>query len=442
MLGDPPSATGQTSSTLTIPIVVGDRRVGTLLITRTLDDFSALSHEAFLSRLIATLGVFAVGILLSLYLVVVPQPAAPGAHGRRPQGGRGRPLGAGASSTAATRSPASRAPSTRWWSGCARTAGSRSGCTSRSAPPPSGRLASAVAHEIRNPLNFINLSIDHVRQRMAPEESARRDDFDRILADDEGRDQPAQPAGRRLPLLRQADAARPAPLRRGRGRCARSPRSWTTRPRTRASRSTVDAEPDLPRVVVDPELLKTCFLNLMINAVDAMPEGGLLSVSIRRGDERRPARALHRGHGHGQGHERRRRSAPPSSPTSRPRTPGSASASPSPTRSWPTTAAAIALESAPGRGTTARITLPLEPHAPRKRTASPAEVVRRMKPRILVVDDEPHQRDILQMILEAEGYERHGGGQRPPGPARRRATAPSTWCSPTSRCPTRAASSC
>jgi signal transduction histidine kinase len=43
----------------------------------------------------------------------------------------------------------------------------------------------------------------------------------------------------------------------------------------------VEATADLPRVTADPELLKTCFLNLMINAVDAMPEGGLLTVAIR-----------------------------------------------------------------------------------------------------------------------------------------------------------------
>jgi signal transduction histidine kinase len=36
--------------------------------------------------------------------------------------------------------------------------------------------------------------------------------------------------------------------------------------------------PDIPETVADPELLKTCFLNLMINAVDAMPKGGVLSV--------------------------------------------------------------------------------------------------------------------------------------------------------------------
>jgi len=43
----------------------------------------------------------------------------------------------------------------------------------------------------------------------------------------------------------------------------------------------IDTEKDLPRLVADAELLKTCFLNLMINAVDAMPGGGLLSVSVR-----------------------------------------------------------------------------------------------------------------------------------------------------------------
>ena len=33
----------------------------------------------------------------------------------------------------------------------------------------------------------------------------------------------------------------------------------------------------------DPELLKTCFLNLMINAADAMPAGGTLTVSLAKG---------------------------------------------------------------------------------------------------------------------------------------------------------------
>jgi signal transduction histidine kinase len=44
----------------------------------------------------------------------------------------------------------------------------------------------------------------------------------------------------------------------------------------------VETEDDLPKIVADPELLKTCFLNLMINGVDAMPAGGLLSVWVGR----------------------------------------------------------------------------------------------------------------------------------------------------------------
>src|SRR5262245_41671852 len=56
------------TSTLTLPIVVGDRRVGYLLITRHLDDFQALAQEALVRRVAATLAVFALGMLLSLYL--------------------------------------------------------------------------------------------------------------------------------------------------------------------------------------------------------------------------------------------------------------------------------------------------------------------------------------------------------------------------------------
>ena len=37
-----------------------------------------------------------------------------------------------------------------------------------------GRLASGIAHEIRNPLNLINLSIDHLRASFAPKEESSR----------------------------------------------------------------------------------------------------------------------------------------------------------------------------------------------------------------------------------------------------------------------------
>ncbi|BDG07536.1 ATP-binding protein [Anaeromyxobacter paludicola] len=46
-------------------------------------------------------------------------------------------------------------------------------------------------------------------------------------------------------------------------------------------RLTLDLAPDLPRVQCDAEQLKQVFLNLALNAVQAMPEGGALAVSTR-----------------------------------------------------------------------------------------------------------------------------------------------------------------
>src|SRR3712207_1929393 len=45
-----------------------------------------------------------------------------------------------------------------------------------------GRLASAIAHEIRNPLNYINLTLDHLRSSLAPADPQKRALVDRLTA--------------------------------------------------------------------------------------------------------------------------------------------------------------------------------------------------------------------------------------------------------------------
>src|SRR5207244_1562330 len=45
-----------------------------------------------------------------------------------------------------------------------------------------GRLGSAIAHEIRNPLNYINLTLDHLRNKFKPEDETKRATFEKLTA--------------------------------------------------------------------------------------------------------------------------------------------------------------------------------------------------------------------------------------------------------------------
>jgi signal transduction histidine kinase len=148
-----------------------------------------------------------------------------------------------------------------------------------------------VAHEIRNPLNFINLSIDHVRERMSPADPASKEDFDRIL-----RNMKSEIS--RLNRLVGDFLSFGKPMRLDIRPCAldevlREVASLVDhKAKDQGITLKVEAAPNLPRVTADPELLKTCFLNLMINAVDAMPDGGMLTVGIREGEAQDGAREV------------------------------------------------------------------------------------------------------------------------------------------------------
>ena len=144
-----------------------------------------------------------------------------------------------------------------------------------------GRLASGIAHEIRNPLNFINLSIDHLRAMFAPKEEPSRAQYihmlttikdelarlNRLVSDFLGYGRPAKLK------IREVDA-----------------RSLIEEVRdlvnTQAEQQgvTVSIEHNGhgdAKLQADSELIKTCFSNLMINAIQAMPSGGALNISLR-----------------------------------------------------------------------------------------------------------------------------------------------------------------
>jgi signal transduction histidine kinase len=144
-----------------------------------------------------------------------------------------------------------------------------------------GRLASGIAHEIRNPLNFINLSIDHLRAMFAPKEEPSRAQYNHMLTTI--KDELARLNRLVTDFL---GYGRPAKLKI---------REVDARSLIEEVRDLVNTQAEQQGVTVsieqnghgdaklqaDSELIKTCFSNLMINAIQAMPSGGALNISLR-----------------------------------------------------------------------------------------------------------------------------------------------------------------
>jgi signal transduction histidine kinase len=143
-----------------------------------------------------------------------------------------------------------------------------------------GRLASGIAHEIRNPLNFINLSIDHLSEKLAPNREASH--ILRMIKDEIGRlnrmvsDFLSYGRPARL-KLRELDA---------RLLIEEVVALISAQAGEQGVRIEVTSESDVDTTVEgDAEQLRTCFSNLMINAIQAMPGGGDLRVTLRTGDD-------------------------------------------------------------------------------------------------------------------------------------------------------------
>jgi signal transduction histidine kinase len=147
-----------------------------------------------------------------------------------------------------------------------------------------GQLAGGLAHEIKNPLSTINVNL-------------------KLLSEDLSRqgDEESKRALRRLTSV-QAEASRLKDILddflRFAGRMELSPSVVDLRRLVeemadffapQADSARVVLRPSLPpepvRVRVDENLIKQALLNLMINAVQAMPQGGelILRVSPQRG---------------------------------------------------------------------------------------------------------------------------------------------------------------
>jgi signal transduction histidine kinase len=149
-----------------------------------------------------------------------------------------------------------------------------------------GRVAAGIAHEIRNPLNFINLTIDYMHDKFTPAAEAARADYaklcdsikdeltrlNRMVSDFLNFGRPA-----RL-MLREVNARVLIEdiVNLVRAQADQQGVSLSVLEEAGAENQAHDGH-----FKGDVEQLKTCFSNLTINAVQAMAGGGSLKISLR-----------------------------------------------------------------------------------------------------------------------------------------------------------------
>ena len=152
-----------------------------------------------------------------------------------------------------------------------------------------GALATGIAHEIRNPLVAIKTFAELLPDRADDQEF--KSTFAKVASKEVHRIEEllgrlralAVPA---LTTLQPLDLSAPISdtLDLVRGEADR-----------RHVRVVAEIEPELPAVLGEADQLKQLFLNLLLNAFDAMADGGTVSVSVRADRPRRGARTVRPG---------------------------------------------------------------------------------------------------------------------------------------------------
>ena len=148
------------------------------------------------------------------------------------------------------------------------------------------RLASAIAHEIRNPLNYINLTLDHLQTSFAPADQQKQEKFESLTK------QLKSEVGRINDRITEfLNYSRPPKLHPEPVNLEELARDAMRIFEVQTTETGVDArvttKGPVPQITADPDSLHSMLTNLIINGLQAMDgTGGKIEVALSSVDGR------------------------------------------------------------------------------------------------------------------------------------------------------------
>ena len=144
-----------------------------------------------------------------------------------------------------------------------------------------GRITAGVAHEVKNPLNSMRLWLENLKESLPPDRDGATAQAVNVLDAEIDRLDAV--------VKRFLDFARPMDVRLEPTQLAELLREVLEVAQPQLQRAKVEVAQllpiGIPEVFVDRDLLKQAVLNLVLNAVDAMPGGGQLQLTLSRRGE-------------------------------------------------------------------------------------------------------------------------------------------------------------
>jgi len=281
-LGEPVVGEGQFYNVI-VPVVANNKHYGYIHLTVNTEDFSSLLKNRMLRRIAATLIILGIGLLLSIILAKrytkpieeVVQAAGSVARGDLDQEIRTARRDEIGELARSFNYMVGKLKEERVLEERLRQAEHLAGI---------GQFSLTIAHEIKNPLNFINLSIDHIQKKYKPHEEGGNNHFDSLILNIKNEIQ-------RVSKFAESflDYSRPLKLDFQKVDVGRLIEDIVELARARAEKENIAISTEidpLPELSLDSGFIKTCLYNIILNAFHAMPGGGKVTIRASNVNEK------------------------------------------------------------------------------------------------------------------------------------------------------------